>query len=338
MIEDIKERVAILVQLGKQLRDTPLPDQLLSTAKNHNPWFTTASIIEAVKAIAENYLSENALNNWIQSYPSKSRKPKNIGLILAGNIPLVGIHDIISVFICGHRSIIKLSEKDTVLTKYILEQLKVIDERTQEHFQLVDRLVDYDAVIATGSNSSGRYFQKYFSKVPHIIRTNRNGVAVVYKDTSAKDLKSLASDILSYFGLGCRNVSKIYLQEGLDRARIFEALEDHQQRINHNKYKNNYDYSYALYLMSKEEFYTDDLLIMRPNKAITSRISVVHYEYFSDTSKLTMDLQQAKDLIQCIVTDRPLDDLDVFDFGASQSPALADYADGVNTLDFLFSI
>lgn len=338
MIQDISERVAVLAELGRQLIATPIPESVIASAISKNPWFTLDSIESSVTAIAHNYLSEHELHEWLEPYFSRQISQKKVGLILAGNIPLVGIHDIISVFASGHSSMIKLSEKDTVLTEYILDRLISINPKVNDHFIKVERLSNYDAVIATGSNSTGRYFHKYFSKVPHVIRTNRNGVAVIYKDTTQESLKALASDVLSYFGLGCRNVSKIYLEEGVDRARIFEALEDFQQLINHNKYKNNYDYTYALYLMSKEEFYTDDLLILRPNKEITSRISCVHYEYFTDSKKLTAELQESKDLIQCIVTDRPLGKMKVFDFGTSQSPGLTDYADGVNTLDFLFSL
>ncbi len=338
MITQRSERIKILGLLGEQLRSEGVAEEIVLQAKNENPWFTPESIKRAIKELSTHYFDQAKIEEWLSSYPSKKIEPKSVGLILAGNIPLVGIHDIITVFLSGHKAQLKLSDKDKVLTLYILSLLKGIDARTTSHFGQVERLQDFDAVIATGSNSSGKLFQKYFSNVPNIIRTNRNGVAVIHKSSTEANLRKISEDIFSYFGLGCRNVSKLYIEEGVDKARVFEAIEHRREIINHHKYKNNYDYAYALYLLNKEDFFTNDFLIMRPHIEIVSRISVLHYEYFSDATKLAEELSAQADKIQCIVSDQPVGNLSVFPFGGSQSPGLSDYADGVDTMQFLLEL
>ena len=332
-----QERLAILIETGQALSQE-IPVSVISSAIASNLWFTKDSIAMAVSAIVENYLNEEALTEWMHSYPEPHDGPKKVGLILAGNIPLVGIQDVISVFASGHKSIIKLSERDSVLMNYFLSLIMEIDPRCESYFEKVERLTDYDAVIATGSNTSARYFEKYFGSVPHIIRKNRNGVAVVYKDSTDEQMQELAHDILGHYGLGCRNVSKVYLEEGVELGKVFEALEDLKTIKHHNKYMNNYDYSYALYLLNEEEFYTNDYLIMRPHKSLGSRIACLHYEYFTDATLLSNQIEEIKEEIQCIVSDRPLSNLAILPFGKGQSPRLTDYADGVDTMAFLSKV
>ena len=335
---DLQNRINLLVEVGKKWVSNGIPENIVLKAKAANPWFDEVSINKSATSIAKQYLSESQLTEWISNYQFTNQTPKQIGLILAGNIPFVGIHDLISVFISGHIALYKPSERDTVLIDYFIESIIHQSEKSRAYFQKVSRLTDYDAVIATGSNTSAKSFEKYFSTVPNIIRRNRNGIAVVYKDSTAESMQSLTTDMLGYYGLGCRSVSKIYMEEGIEHGKIFEAMESQKEIIHHNKYMNNYDYSYALYLLNDEEFYTNDYFIMRPHDTITSRIACAHYEYFDSAQGLEESLDSLSDQIQCIVSDRPLGELAIVPFGKSQEPSLSDYADRVDTLDFLSSI
>ena len=227
---------------------------------------------------------------------------KTIGLILAGNIPLVGFHDVLSVFISGHRSQIKLSDKDKFLLPFLTNQLLRINPEYSSCFEYVNRLKDYDAIIATGSNTTGNYFEKYFRNVPHIIRKNRHGVAVICNDVKDEELVELGSDIFAYYGLGCRNVSKLYLENGFEIDRLFKAAATHEEVMKHNKYMNNYDYNNAMYLLNKEDFLTNDFLLLRESTDISSRIATVNYEYFQDTDSLIPELRNKQQEIQCVVS------------------------------------
>jgi len=335
-VSRLEGRINAIVQLGQSL--LPVSGDLESVIQKayiDNPWFTRENVIQSLEAVINEYCNQDKLSTWLSRYDIQETEGKNVGLILAGNIPLVGFHDVLSVFLTGHKAQIKLSDRDTILTKYIIAQLTNQAPEFKDAFEFVDRLSDYDAVIATGSDSTGKYFEKYFGSVPNIIRRNRNGVAIISADESASNLDKLGDDIFNYFGLGCRNVSKIYIEEGMTRDTIFEAIEKRKSIINHNKFKNNYDYSYALYLMNKEEFYTNNFLIMRPNTDIASRIACLHYEFFTDRQALEKQLLESKDLIQCIVSEKPVEGFTHFGFGQAQCPALEDYADGVDTIEFL---
>ncbi len=339
MISSLQVRIDLMVRLQQFLLDsTAIPESLYNQVKASNPWFTKESVDRAIEAIAIYYLDKEKLAKWVSNYQFGNILPKRVGLILAGNIPLVGFHDILTVFIAGHIAKIKLSDKDKVLTKYLLKKLTEFDSAASEHFEFVERLTDYDAIIATGSNSSYRIFEQYFSSVPHLLRKNRNAIAIIDKDTTEQQLVALGADMLNYFGLGCRNVSKVYIEKGIELARLFEAIDNRKDIIHHNKFKNNYDYSYALYLLNKEEFYTNDFLILRPNEAISSRISVVHYEYFENAELLAHKLESKTEEIQCLISSKPRGIFDVQEFGQSQQPSLTDYADGVDTLQFLLDL
>ncbi len=337
---ELNNRIAALGALGTQLMSQGgVPENVALKAKVLNPWFTVENVQKATIEIAKAYLDEKKLKAWLSDYTSpKSESPKNVGLLLAGNIPLVGFHDVLCTYVAGHKAIIKASERDQVLLEYILSVLGEYDDQSQEKFEFVERLSDYEAVIATGSDSSGRYFKKYFGNVPNIIRMNRNGIAVVYNDTSEERLEKLGKDIFSYFGLGCRNVSKLYLEKGFDVQRIFAAIEKHRDIIHHHKYKNNYDYNFAMYLLNKDDFLTNDFLVMRENEDIGSRIAALHYSFFDDRPAIQSELLAHKEAIQCVISDRPVDEFKVFDFGEAQQPALDDYADDIDTLEFLLEL
>jgi len=263
----LKERIEVLSVLGKQLT---FPEEIMQMAYQKNQWFTLQTQTQALEAIKNDYLEESKLNQWISAYDiPENLKTKEIAIIAAGNLPLVSIHDLLSVFITGNKSIIKLSEKDQILLPYLLECLFNLDERTKAYFRVVPKLSKFDAVIATGSDNSGRYFEYYFGKYPHIIRKNRNGVAILNGQESKDELRLLAKDIYSYFGLGCRNISKIYIPKNYDFSPLLEVLFEFKEIMDHHKYKNNFDYNYAVYLLGKEKFLSNGCIILKEDTKIS---------------------------------------------------------------------
>lgn len=336
----LEERKSLLIQLGKKIgTEEGMPPAVVRTAVAHNPWFTEENILHATSEMATAYMGQQEVEQWTGHYKQLADSGgRRVGLLMAGNIPLVGLHDLVCNFLAGHKSLIKLSDKDAKVIPFLIDVLTQLNPKAADYFEIVERLMDYDAVIATGSDTSGRYFKKYFGSVPNIIRLNRNGVAVVDKDTTDESLSALGKDIFSYFGLGCRNVSKLYLEQGFDIQRIFKSIEKYRVLIHHNKYKNNYDYNYALYMMNTEKFLTNDFLILRENETIASRIASVHYSYFENATALSQEIVENKLKIQCIISDREIGDHSYFKFGKAQQPSAMDYADGVDTLEFLIGL
>lgn len=254
---------------------------------------------------------------------------KSIGLILAGNIPMVGFHDVLSVLLSGHRALIKPASDDRILLPFLLGILAEIEPRFSDAIRLVDKLENPDAVIATGSNNSARYFEYYFGKYPHIIRKNRTSVAILSGNETDEELVRLGSDIFSYFGLGCRNVSKLYVPKGYVFDRFFKGMEQFGYLMQHNKYMNNYDYHRALFLLNQESFLTNDFLLLREHREVSTPVSVLHYESYANGADLNAGLETVQDQIQCTVG------IGHLPFGTAQCPGPMDYADGVDTMDFL---
>jgi len=301
------ELIATLSELGKQLT---LPDQELGQIINsehiYNAWFTPESVVDALvkTGIA---LNTNDISTWLNKYDlAKNTSPKKIGLILAGNIPLVGFHDVLCVLVTGNHALIKASTQDARLIKHVLKMLVAIDERFDGQFSFVERLIDFDAVIATGSNNSSRYFEYYFGKVPHIIRKNRNSVALLTGNETPKQLYNLGHDIFDYFGLGCRNVSKLLIPRDYNIATFFEAIEPYKDIINHNKYNNNYGYNQSIFLVGSEQHLDNNFLILKENESLASPLAVLYYEYYNDLASVEKTLDTIADDIQCIVTAAPL--------------------------------
>lgn len=337
----VQERIALMIRLGEHLREKE--DELLqawmSRTQFKNAWFTIENQQSAITAIAEEFLQEDKLLAWLAQYElSDSVAARKVGLVLAGNIPLVGFHDILCVFLSGHISRIKLSSKDEYVLAYFIKLLVQWDERAKAYFEIVDKLVDIEAVIATGSNNSARYFETYFSKYPHIIRKNRNAVAVLSGQESSEELHNLGKDVFRYFGLGCRNVSKIYVPEAYDFEELLTALHEFRDVVRHSKYKNNFDYNYAMYLLNKEPFLANGCILLREDEMIASRIANLNYEFYSDLTSLESQLKGKVAEIQCVVAQEDLLGGESLPFGTAQSPGLADYADGVDTLQFLLTL
>jgi len=331
--------ISIYTALGQKLQLLPqlpsTPSFLTKVAQN-NPWFTPLEVQHCWSAWAEALQREN-VEKWLINH-SLAASPKKIGLILAGNIPLVGLHDILSVLASGHHAVIKPSSDDSLLVNQLLDLLFEIEPELRNRISLVDRMHGIDALIATGSNNSSRYFEHYFKHIPHIIRKNRNSVAILTGQETEADLKRLADDIFSYYGLGCRSISKLYVPENYVFDTLFEQTESFRERMNGNtRYANNLDYNLALLLVNREAHLTNHLLILRESQGLGSPISVLFYERYVDQKVLIQQLQEKSEQLQCIVASG-IPELATVSFGSTQQPALWDYADGINTLEFLSKI
>lgn len=339
---NLTEKINVLVALGEKIINED--DEKLNAAKRlsqmHNPWFTQDNIKFALTNISNYFLNRNLLEDFASKYHLENVvSKKRVGLILAGNIPLVGFHDILCVFLTDNISLLKFSSKDKYLLEFILQELKQIDERTSGYFEVIERLVEYDAVIATGSDNASRYFEKYFSEYPHIIRKNRGAVAIVQKEASDEEIKKLGKDVFTFYGLGCRNVSKMYLERGFEIERIMKIwAEEYPGLLEHNKYKNNYDYSYALHLLNKANFFANDVVILHESSSVFSRIACVGFEYYDSEIALAKALKEQRDDIQCVLTQKTIETFKRIPFGESQKPSLVDYADGIDSIQFLLTI
>jgi hypothetical protein len=303
-----------------------------------NPWFTPEFIDIAVGNIAKNFLDKEKLQSWTSSYKLEPVDPKKVGIVMAGNIPLVGFHDLLSVFISGHRSIIKASSKDEVLIKHLVQKLTEWEVRTPlENKELTELIVfqemlkGCDAYIATGSNNSARYFEYYFKKYPHIIRRNRTSIAVLDGNESVDELEKLADDVHLYFGMGCRNVTKIFVPKEYDFIPMLSAFKKYDYFKDHNKYKNNYDYYLALHILNGKFYMSNESIILFENASIFSPISQLNYEFYTDKKTVAKSLASMNDL-QCAVGH------EYIPFGQAQVPSLTDYADGIDTINFLIKL
>ena len=336
----LQERISVLAKLGEYILQFDEAIQgVIELSYLKNKWFTHENTKRALTSIASQFLDESNLNAWVSNYEIiDTGEKKSIGLVLAGNIPAVGFHDLLSCFVAGHPSIVKFSEKDNVIIPFLIDKMKSFDARVDKYFSIVNRLKDYDAVIATGSNNTSMYFERYFGKYPHIIRKNRNGVAVLSGEETKEDLQALGSDIFDFFGLGCRNVSKLYVPDGYNFDQFLEVTHGFNQIINHTKYKNNFDYNYALLILNKEKFLSNGCLLLREDKQIASRISNLNYEYYHDIKELENQLMQEQEKLQCVCTSIDFKELKSIPLGTSQIPSINSYADDVDTMKFLTSL
>ena len=331
---DLSKRKNAFLALRAELEGLSTSDMegIFQRAKAENAWFTPKNVLAAFEGLMA-YLDEIQLDKWLSQYPSTT-KPQKIGVVMAGNIPMVGVHDLICVLISGHFLQTKLSSQDSFLMRFIIEKLIRLEPAFAERIEIVEQLKGFDAVIATGSDNTARYFDYYFSKYPNIIRKNRTSVAVLSGEESTIQLASLGSDIFTYFGLGCRNVTKIYVPDYYDFRLFFEAIEQEKEVIHHHKYNNNYDYNKSILLVNKINHLDNGFLLLVERESLFSPISVLHYQTYSDVITLKGELESIKDSLQCIVTAS-----DTFPqaipFGKTQSPTIADYADGIDTMRFL---
>lgn len=303
--------------------------ELTNQVHIYNGWFTPVAVKTAFLGIST-WLNENDLTNWVESYPIREKNPKTIALIMAGNIPLVGFHDFIAVFLSGNKALIKLSSDDKHLLPALVNLLALFDPEIKDWVEIKDfKLAGFDAVIATGSNNSANYFHSYFGKYPHIIRQNRSSIAVLDGTETKEELEALGEDIFTFFGLGCRNVSQIWIPQDFDLNRLFEALFKFNQVVNHNKYANNYDYNKAVFLMNLENLLDNGFLLLKEDDQLTSPLGMLHYKRYTDLSEVDQFIQTNEDKIQVVIGHH------YTPFGKSQQPGLSDFADGIDTLAFL---
>lgn len=330
----LQRRIHWLSKLGNYMMADEIPwEQAKQTACAENRWFTPEFVDVAVNNIVRNFLQTDKLTEWTGHYAiQESReKPQTIGIVMAGNIPFVGFHDFLSVFVSGHKAVIKPSSKDEALIKHIAGVLVSWEPEINQQIQFSEILKNCDAYIATGSNNTSRYFEYYFSKYPHIIRRNKTSVAILNGQETTKDLEKLADDVYQFFGLGCRNVTKVYVPVGYDFMPMLSAFKKYDYLVDHYKYKNNYDYNLTLHILNKKFYMTNGSILLTEDPSIFSPISQLNFEYYSNSGSLFSSLN-ANDEIQCIVG------RGYVPFGQAQSPGLYDYADKVDTMRFLNSL
>ncbi|TDO72847.1 acyl-CoA reductase LuxC [Flavobacterium chryseum] len=313
--------------------------KLIQLSQSHNGWYTPEQVYFAIKSWAD-ALTEQNIDKWLSQYTAEfaqnDKKEKNVALILAGNIPLVGFHDFLSVLITGNKALIKTSSNDQHLLPFLAKYLIFVDESLKDKITFVEgKLENFDTVIATGSNNTARYFEYYFKEKPSIIRKNRNSVAVLNGNETVEDLQALGEDIFRYFGLGCRNVSKLFVPKGYSFVAFFEAIFKYQDVIHYEKYANNYDYNKAVFLMSNFKLLDNGFLTLKEDPSYASPISSVFYEFYENIEDLKTRLEADAEQIQCIVSNDLIQNS--IPFGQTQNPQLWDYADNVDTITFLLT-
>ncbi|MFD2550938.1 acyl-CoA reductase [Bizionia sediminis] len=351
---DLQQRINAFVELGKflsQFTTTKFQEKAsvlhnplffdgfkhqIKLAQEHNAWFTPDNLIFAFNGWT-NLLTESNLKAWLTKYDFNGLQPKQVAIIMAGNIPLVGFHDFLSVLISGHYVVVKQSSNDKHLLPFLAKYLETVAPQFKGKISFTtEKLNEFDAIIATGSNNTARYFEYYFKNKPSIIRRNRNSVAVLTGAESQEDLEALSEDIFRYYGLGCRNVSKLLVPENYDFQKFFQAMYAWHPIIHDNKYANNYDYNKAVYLMSEFDMLENGFLMIKEDTSYASPIATVFYEYYKNKTALKERLETDKDLIQCVVANGLIPH--EIPFGQTQNPQLWDYADNVDTLAFLLNL
>ena len=328
---NLQQRKALLVRLGNYIKTNDAAwEEAKQKAFALNPWFIPEFINLAGNNISEDYLQPAQLDHLINKYELKDPGPeqKKIGIVMAGNIPLVGFHDFLCVFLSGHIAVIKTSSKDEILLPFLIEKMKEWDVEACELAIISPMIKNCDAYIATGSNNSSRYFEYYFSRYPHIIRKNRTSVALLTGNESREALEKLADDVYLFFGLGCRNVTKIFVPQGYDFIALLQAFKKYNYLADHKKYRNNYDYNLALLMLNKQYYMSNESILLVEDKNPFSRISQLHYEFYTD-EKTVIDQLKNNETIQCIVGSGESG------FGQAQTPGICDFADGTDTMNFI---
>lgn len=335
----LQERINAFIKLGKRITSIGSEefDDLARRVENGNSWFTPESTKNALDALVS-LLNEEALNSWTANYPiSDTINAKEIGVMMAGNVPAVGFHDMMSVLISGHKMHGKLSSTDEVLMRWLGRELISIEPLFDNYLSFQDMLKGKDAYIATGSDNSARYFDYYFGKYPHIIRKNRTSVAVFSGKETADDFIALGKDIFLYFGLGCRNISKLYINDVEQLQGFLDAIELYNPIIQHHKYRNNYDYNKSIYLVNQRPHLDNGFLLLTTDDNLVSPISVLYYELYENSEDLEKKIESHQDKIQCVVSKNGEINGSI-PFGEAQCPGVQDYADDVDTMKFLIGL
>lgn len=330
---NVQQRIGLLVKLGEYIQNNDEEWQVVKQkAYLKNPWFIPQFINLATANICDEFLEINKLEKLVSDY--KIPEPvqcKTVGIVMAGNIPLVGFHDFLCVFISGHKAAIKLSSKDDILFPFLFKKMSEWDEEIKQLVNFAENLKCCDAYIATGSNNSGRYFEYYFAKYPHIIRKNRTSVALLDGSETGEELDLLADDIQLYFGLGCRNVTKLFVPEGYNFIPLLEALKKYEYFVEFHKYKNNYDYGLALLIMGNTFYMNNNSVLLTENTSLFTPVAQLSFSYYNSIEETISTLHDNSD-VQCIIGHRYIL------FGNAQKPCITDFADGLDTLQFLLSL
>lgn len=330
---NLQKRIELLQGLQKYLLTNDSAWQHIKTkASFHNGWFTVEFIDLAIKNICAEFLQKEKLEQWAHHYHLDDNVGgKNIGIVMAGNIPLVGFHDYLCVFMSGHKQTIKLSSKDDILLKHLIDKMAEWEPELTAYIQFADLLKGCDAYIATGSNNSARYFEQYFSKYPNIIRRNRTAVAILDGKETVEELDLLSNDVHQYFGLGCRNVTKLFVPRDYDFVPLLRAFDKYKYFEDHHKFKNNYDYQLSIALLNNIFYMTNGSALLLENDAIFTAISQLNYSFYEDENKV-LDTLTGNNEVQCICGHLGIA------FGQAQKPSLMEYADGVDTMQFLLTL
>lgn len=342
---ELLDRIKAFATLGDEiLGNVPITANFWQTviaAHQHNPWFTPENCQYAIKAIAREWLLEKNLTQWVSGYPSAHFNPKNcknVGVVMAGNVPFVGFHDLLCVLMSGHHFVGKISSKDGGLMEAVINLLISIEPQFKQLITISeDKLEHFDAVIATGSDNSARYFEYYFGKYPNIIRKNRHSIAILTGNETDVELAGLASDIFTHFGLGCRNVSKLLVPKDYDFNRLLNALNGYRGIINHNKYANNYEYHRAIFLMNRIEHLDTGFVLVKPDEGLGSPVGTLYYQHYSNLESVSSYINSNAENLQCIVSVIPQITSRILP-GNTQNPQLHHYADGIDTVEFLASL
>lgn len=333
-------RINAFAELGKYLTDpenTPKLEELAINANRKNNWFTLPNVLKSLSAIGTQYLHPEKLAKWANTY-DQIETPKKVGVIMAGNIPAVGFHDALAVLISGHKLLAKLSSEDQVILPLLFELLQQIEPAFEDQIEYADRLNAADAFIGTGSDNTARYFHYYFAKKPNIIRKNRTSVAVITGAEDEHDLQNLGSDIIQYYGLGCRNVSKVFVPEGYDFTKFYESIQSFDQLcLYHHKYFNNYEYNKSILLINRTPHFDNGFLMITENEALVSPISVLYFQSYKTLADVQEYLETNREKIQCVVS-KDINIDGALPFGQAQTPGLFDYADSLDTMKFLAQI
>jgi hypothetical protein len=330
----LQQRKELLAHLGSyMIGNDPEWVNIKHRAYLENNWFIPEFINLAVNNIATFFLYPSQLDKLAETYsiPGENPAPQMIGIVMAGNIPLVGFHDLLCVFLAGHYAKIKASSKDEVLITHLVDKMISWQPGSRNYFTFSAMLKNCDAYIATGSNNSSRYFEYYFSKYPHIIRKNRSSVAILNGHETTEELEALADDVYQYFGLGCRNVTKIFVPQEYNFQPLLLAFRKYDHLADYHKYKNNYDYNLAVYMLNNRYYMTNGSILLVEDTAITSPISQLNYEYYTNESEVRANLLN-NDAVQCVVGKNNIP------FGGAQCPGITDYADGEDTMNFLLQL
>ncbi|MEQ8240139.1 MAG: acyl-CoA reductase [Cyclobacteriaceae bacterium] len=329
----VDQRIKVFVNLGLKIQNLTKEEleEITSAARNENAWFTSENVTRALKGI-QLLLDEKSLLEWLENYTLTINKSQRIGIIMAGNIPMVGFHDLLCVCLSGHEAMVKMSRDDTYLMTCVIDWIKELDVNNSVKITIAERLNDAEALIATGSDNSARYFEYYFRSVPKIIRKNRTSLAILSGKEDEETLSEIGKDIFWYFGLGCRNISKLLIPKDYDIAKFYEAIERYEPVIHHHKYRNNYDYHKSIFLVNGDQHLDNGFLLLKESEQVVSPLTVLYYQRFENDEEMTQYIDINKEKIQCIVGEG------FIPFGKAQLPEVWDYADGVDTIEFCLSL